>query len=102
VENAIRHGIGQRVGSDRIEIESRREGDTLSIEVRNGNSTLQEDSGAGGHGIGFSNTRLRLKELYGDNADIRLDMLYPQGVSCRIRLPFRELDGEDAPEHVAA
>ena len=35
VENAIRHGIGQRVGSDRIEIESRREGDSLCIEVRN-------------------------------------------------------------------
>ncbi|WP_267084416.1 sensor histidine kinase [Xanthomonas sacchari] len=102
VENAIRHGIGQRVGSDRIEIECRREGETLSIEVRNGNSTLQDNSSAGGHGIGFSNSRLRLKELYGDNADIRLDMLYPQGVSCRIRLPFRELDAEDAPEHVAA
>jgi len=102
VENAIRHGIGQRVGSDRIEIESRREGETLCIEVRNHNSTLQENSSAGGHGIGFSNTRLRLKELYGDNADIRLDMLYPQGVACRIRLPFRELEAEEAPEHVAA
>lgn len=102
VENAIRHGIGQRVGSDRIEIESRREGDTLSIEVRNGNSTLEENSKAGGHGIGFSNTRLRLQELYGDNADIRLDMLYPHGVACRIRLPFRELDAEEAPEHLPA
>ena len=40
VENAIRHGIGQRVGSDNIEIESRREGDTLCIDVRNRNSTL--------------------------------------------------------------
>jgi hypothetical protein len=47
VENAIRHGIGQRVGSDRIEIESRREGETLCIEVRNHNSTLQENSSAG-------------------------------------------------------
>jgi hypothetical protein len=102
VENAIRHGIGQRVGSDRVEIESRREGETLCIEVRNHNSTLQENSNAGGHGIGFSNTRLRLKELYGDDADIRLDMLYPQGVACRIRLPFRELEAEEAPEHVAA
>ena len=29
VENAIRHGIGERVGADCIEIESRREGDVL-------------------------------------------------------------------------
>ena len=91
-----------QVGADCIEIESRREGETLCIEVRNHNSTLQENSNAGGHGIGFSNTRLRLKELYGDDADIRLDMLYPQGVACRIRLPFRELEAEEAPEHVAA
>ncbi|MET0807506.1 MAG: histidine kinase, partial [Pseudoxanthomonas sp.] len=40
VENAVRHGIGQRVGSDVIEIETRRDGDVLCIEVRNRNSTL--------------------------------------------------------------
>jgi hypothetical protein len=103
VENAIRHGIGQRVGGDRIEIESRREGDTLCIEVRNHNSTLETSCTAAGHGIGLSNTRLRLKELYGDAAEIRLDMLWPEGVACRVRLPFRELEAaEENPEHVAA
>jgi sensor histidine kinase YesM len=102
VENAIRHGIGQRVGSDRIEIESRREGETLCIEVRNSNSTLEEGGDAAGHGIGLSNTRLRLKELYGDAADLRLDMLWPQGVACRVRVPFREVEEaeDEAPEHV--
>jgi hypothetical protein len=100
VENAIRHGIGQRVGSDNIEIESRREGDMLCIDVRNGNSTLAAGpSDAAGHGIGLSNTRLRLKELYGGTADVRLEMIFPQGVVCRIRVPFRELEGpDDAPE----
>lgn len=104
VENAIRHGIGQRIGTDRIEIESRREAGVLCIEVRNRNSTLKpEDSAQGGHGIGLSNTRLRLKELYGDDADIRLDMTWPEGVSCRIRLPYRELEEpDDMPEHVIA
>ncbi|WP_242108261.1 sensor histidine kinase [Luteimonas aquatica] len=103
VENAIRHGIGRRVGADRVEIESRREGDMLCIEVRNGNSTLEPGEAPAGHGIGLSNTRLRLKELYGERADIRLDMTWPQGVACRVRLPFRELETpEDIPEHVAA
>lgn len=101
VENAIRHGIGRRVGDDRIEIESRREGDSLCIDVRNHNSTLEAGSDPVGHGIGLSNTRLRLKELYGDSAEIRLDMIWPQGVACRIRLPFREMDDpDDMPEHV--
>jgi two-component system, LytTR family, sensor kinase len=103
VENAIRHGIGQRVGSDRIEIECRREGDSLSIDVRNHNSLLDEDSDAAGHGIGLSNTRLRLKELHGEGAQIRLEMIWPQGVVCRIRLPFRRIEQtDDSPEHVEA
>lgn len=100
VENAIRHGIGQRVGSDCIEIESRREGDTLCLDVRNRNSTLAAGpADSAGHGIGLSNTRLRLRELYGDAAEVRLDMIWPEGVACRIRVPFRELEApDDAPE----
>lgn len=105
VENAIRHGIGRRVGADRIEIETRREGDHLCIDVRNGNSTLEPERDPDGHGIGLSNTRLRLRELYGDGADLRLDLIWPTGVVCRIRLPYRELDpahDDDLPEHTGA
>ncbi|MDR6671607.1 histidine kinase [Xanthomonas sp. 1678] len=103
VENAIQHGIGRHAGADQVEIESRHEDGQLRIEVRNRNSTLGDSSDAAGHGIGLSNTRLRLKELYGDTAEIRLDMIWPQGVVCRIRMPFRELeDAADAPEHVPA
>ncbi len=103
VENAIRHGIGRRVGSDRIEVEVRRDGDTLCIDVRNDNSELDAPA-AGGHGIGLSNTRLRLRELYGEQAGLRLDAIYPRGVACRIRLPFRAMEAvdDDAPEHVPA
>lgn len=103
VENAIRHGIGRHAGADRVEIESRRQQDELQIEVRNYNSTLEPGGEPAGHGIGLSNTRLRLKALYGERADIRLDMVWPRGVSCRIRLPLHELeDADDAPEHVPA
>jgi len=104
VENAIRHGIGERVGSDCIEIESRREGDSLCIDVRNRNSTLASGpASSSGHGIGLSNTVLRLRELYGDAAQVRLEMIWPQGVVCRLRLPFREIEEpDDAPEVTTA
>ncbi|HVI56194.1 MAG TPA: histidine kinase [Luteibacter sp.] len=107
VENAIRHGIGDRLGVDCIEIESRRDGDTLRIEVRNRNSTLEKDGAAvgkrAGHGIGLANTALRLRELYGDAAHVRLDMMWPEGVACRIQLPFRVIEEfDDAPEIVTA
>ena len=104
VENAIHHGISERLGTDCIEIESRREGDRLCIEVRNRNSTLE---GGGrkppraGHGVGLSNTELRLRELYGDAGQVRLDMIWPEGVACRIHVPYRVVeDVDDAPEIV--
>jgi hypothetical protein len=107
VENAIRHGISQRVGADCVEIEARREGRTLHIEVRNRNSTLEpgqaSSDAAPGHGIGLKNTELRLRELYGDAATVRLDMIWPEGVVCRIDLPYRELEElDDAPEVASA
>jgi len=107
VENAIRHGIGERLGVDCVEIESRRDGDTLRIEVRNRNSKLEKDGQSigtkAGHGIGLSNTELRLRELYGDAAHVRLDMIWPEGVVCRIQLPYREIEEiDDAPEVVTA
>lgn len=103
VENAIRHGIGEHVGDDCIEVDCRREGELLCIDVRNRNSTLDGNRRAAGHGIGLSNTRLRLKELYGDAGELRLDAMVPHGVACRIRLPFRQMDAfDDAPEHAPA
>ncbi|HEY0230452.1 MAG TPA: histidine kinase [Dokdonella sp.] len=98
VENAIRHGIGKHVGADTIEIECRREGDTLCLEVRNRNSLLEfAPSAYARRGIGLSNTQLRLRELYGERAEIRLDAMWPKGVACRVRLPFRGLDAPAAP-----
>ena len=102
VENAIRYGIGQHVGDDCVEIDCRRDGDLLCIDVRNYNSTLDEGGHAGGHGIGLSNTRLRMRELYGDEASLRLDLIVPRGVACRLRLPYRDLDDDVLPEHVPA
>ncbi|WP_454828434.1 sensor histidine kinase [Pseudoxanthomonas wuyuanensis] len=103
VENAIRHGIGRHVGTDCIEVDCRRDGDALRIEVRNHNSTLDDSGHAGGHGIGLSNTRLRLHELHGDAAELRLDLMVPRGVACRLRLPFRAIEeADEAPEHVPA
>jgi two-component system LytT family sensor kinase len=93
VENAIQHGIGKNVGADQVEIDTYRERDSLFIEVRNRNSTLTSNSrDALRRGIGLSNARLRLKELYGDHAQIVLEARSSGGVVCRICLPFRPFD----------
>lgn len=100
VENAISHGISKRIGVDCIEIESQREGNTLCIDVRNRNSKLEAGpASTTGHGIGLSNTKLRLRELYGQVAQVSLEMVWPEGVVCRLRLPFRQIEElDDAPE----
>jgi len=107
VENAIQHGIGRHAGGDCVEVEVAREQDCLRIEVRNRNSVLVPAQARplrrDGHGIGLANTRLRLRELYGDAAELRLDVTWPCGVACRIRLPARVLEElDEAPEHVPA
>ncbi|WP_158880722.1 histidine kinase [Rhodanobacter sp. L36] len=97
VENAIGHGIGKHVGEDCIEIEGYREGDQLCLDVSNRNSTLDMAAGTlGARGIGLSNTRLRLQELYGDSAQLSIRALVPRGVVCRIRLPCRMPDMSEA------
>jgi len=92
VENAIQHGIGKHVGSDSIEIDCYRQPATLCIDVRNRNSMLVATGDAlFRRGIGLANSRLRLKGLYGDAADIEIEALQPRGVICRLRVPYRSL-----------
>jgi len=85
VENAIEHGLGPRMAGGLISIRSRRVGDVLHLCV--------SDNGAGlngqkvrREGIGLGNTRNRLKELYGEAAE--LDMQDSGGLIVDIRLPF--------------
>ena len=75
-----------------MEVFAHRDTDHLYLEVRNRNGTLEvTPDEAFTRGIGLSNTRLRLKELYGDAASVYIDALSPRGVTCRLRLPFRAL-----------
>ena len=99
VENAIRHGIGRHSGSDCVEVSTHRDTDSLYLEVRNRNSVLEvaQDT-VFTRGVGLSNSRLRLKELYGDAATLYIAPLAPRGVVCRIRLPFRTSASPTLPE----
>jgi signal transduction histidine kinase len=65
VENAIRHGIGQRIGGGRLQVAARRTGDRLWMMVRdNGPGLSKAKLDAFNHGVGVSNTRSRLEHLY--------------------------------------
>ena len=64
VENAIRHGIEPRARPGLIELQARRVNGALALVVSDNGAGLGEN-GAIKEGIGLSNTRARLQELYG-------------------------------------
>lgn len=64
VENAVRHGVGQRAAAGRIQISAARTNGSLEITVRDDGPGFREEAG----GIGLANTRARLAQLYGTAA----------------------------------
>ena len=90
VENALRHGVGRRPGPAQLRIGARRTGLHLELTVRDSGEGLPAADGRGPReGIGLSNTRARLTELYGpDVASVEVADVPGGGVCARIQLPF--------------
>ena len=88
VENAVHHGIGRNKGSDTVTIRGSQEGEFLRLEVFNLNSQLGTAESMR-NGVGLTNTRARLEQLYGNRQELRLYRLEPSGVCTGIRMPLR-------------
>ena len=89
VENAIRHGIEPRARPGRIELRARRRDGLLELEVAdNGNGITGARPGR--EGVGLSNTRARLRELYGAGHEFRLGNGPEGGFLVQASFPFHE------------
>jgi signal transduction histidine kinase len=91
VENAIRHGIEPREEAGRVAIRAQRDNGTLHLQVTDNGSGLSADNGQPvREGIGLSNTRSRLRHLYGEN-NFRLELVPGEagGLEARMDIPFR-------------
>lgn len=90
VENAIRHGIAQRAGPGRVTVRGRREGEQLTLEVRDtGRGLSPGGNGRAPAGVGLSNTRARLEHLYGSAAGLTLEDAEGGGAVARLWLPYQ-------------
>ncbi len=93
VENAIHHGVDARRGDGLVEIRARAEGDMLRLEVRDDGPGLKSTPGAApkpaGTGIGLSNTRARLHELYGPKSALELADYPAGGTLVSLLIPLR-------------
>ncbi len=93
VENAVRHGVNSRPGAGIIEIRAERTGGKLEIRVSDDGAGLVGNIGGDGgfprEGIGLSNTRQRLQQLYGERQKLVLrDRSGGSGLEVALQIPF--------------
>jgi two-component system LytT family sensor kinase len=88
VENAIRHGIGQRATAGVIGIRAARVGEALHVSVRDDGPGFAAQGAGGGMGLGLANTRARLKQLYGEASGLRTESGAQNGAVVTMVLPF--------------
>jgi two-component system LytT family sensor kinase len=96
VENAIKHGLGPKVGGGRLKISAARCNSTLVLSVEDtgiglGPHRLEStpNGKARSTGMGLTNARQRLRTLYGDHATLTMESLESQG--CRVTIQIPEL-----------
>jgi two-component system, LytTR family, sensor kinase len=87
IENAIQHGIEPHARAGRITLRSVRDGNALRIEVRDNGSGLPE--GKLQEGVGLSNSRARLQQLYGEASQFQLTNAPDGGLAVTIVVPWR-------------
>ena len=86
IENALEHGASRAAGEGVIAIVARREGERLIVSVRDNGPGVR----AGEAGVGLSNTRARLDQLYGGRASFSLESAPEGGAIATIILPVNE------------
>ena len=100
VENAIRHGVSRRAAGGTVGVAASREGGMLRLRVYDDGPGLRRDAqpeangdepheGSTSTGIGLSNTRARLRQLYGDAQSFEVFDREAGGVEASLSLPFR-------------
>jgi two-component sensor histidine kinase len=91
VENAVKHGVANLVGTGRLRIGARTAGERLVLWVHdNGPGPGDEPSKAPaeGSGVGLQNVRGRLAELYGSDQAFELRTAEDGGAIAEISLPL--------------
>lgn len=89
VENAIRHGIEPRDERGLLSITACRRNGNLELRVRDNGNGLPDKDTPPQDGIGLSNTRSRLRHLYGDQCSLELHTPPGGGLEARVQIPFR-------------
>lgn len=89
VENAIRHGIAERIEDGEIQVAAREEEGNLVVSVQdNGPGYRPGDR----EGVGLANTRARLEELYGTARRLEVSTGKHGGTIAVLRFPLKKAE----------
>ncbi len=89
-ENAIRHGIAPLASGGQIEIGAVRENGVLHLRISDDGCGLPNgDAATIREGVGLSNTRARLKHLYGTAHGFELRSPAGRGLTLNLTIPYR-------------
>ena len=97
IENAVRHGVAPHAGSGRVDVKAIRQGERLCISVRDTGTGFDAEANPDSElilthtGVGLSNTRARLRKLYGDAQELLL-LNVEGGFEVRVTVPFHVRD----------
>ncbi len=84
VENAVEHGAQQALGDAVIDVQARREGTRLVVQVLDNGPGLPRQPT---EGLGLGNTRQRLAQAWGDAAQLRLERRPEGGTVATLQMP---------------
>jgi two-component system, LytTR family, sensor kinase len=90
VENAIRHGIAPRTSPGKIEIQAKKNNGILKVRVQDNGPGLSDDQRKTAplkKGLGLSNTRERLQQLYGKGHRFELENAPEGGLVVTVEIP---------------
>ena len=93
IENAMKHAVSRTSAAARIDVTARRDGYDLVLVVADTGAGSAESANTTGEimvgtGIGLSNTRARLAQLYDDECELALAPNDRGGTTVTIRLPY--------------
>ena len=87
-ENAIRHGIDANCGAGTVTIESERRNGSLYLRVSDSGPGFPNEASIGRLGVGLSNTRARLEQLYGEHQQIMFGRSEQGGGTVTVTIPY--------------
>lgn len=90
VENAIKHGVAQRVVGGDVRVTGARRNGSLCLSVYNDGPSFPEDWQTQGAGVGLANLRTRLQILHGDASEVQARNAGADGVEVVVTLPLKE------------